>query len=509
MHPRKLVRDSIGFAASQFAVRAAMIARTVLAARWLGPHAFGAWNALQLIMDYGQLAQLGTQQGLDQMVPRRIVDGDAERLSRLKRAGFTSITALSLMFCAGGVLYFARSTGSLVQTWGVLGMSLAMGIVLLINWSSYHTSLLRSHGNIGAVSRWFFLQGMIGALVGLALIRWIGVWGLLWGWTAGTLAAFLWTRWEGRAFVPMRPLVSSDSVALFRIGFPMFFFVGTSIINRSLDRLIILRYLGTRELGFYSLAVTAVTLLMYLPDSATYVFYPRLLQRFRAAGDRPEEIQAPVIGVLRLLGVLTPALGGLACLAARDLIQVAVPNFLLGATPVRIMCFTATAMCIANLASIVMMTLGRQFWLMPVAVVSTLAFAIADITVLRSGLGINGVAWATLATYAVSAFTLLGMALSSLRLGFGRAVREIGFAAWGLGAAMVLSFAAEKLAPGGNSMEVGRRVLHLLLGWATFLAAYGLAVTPQLRGLGFRQLVSEFNLPFASWLKRDSDRPAS
>ena len=76
MHPRKLVRDSIGYATSQFIVRAAMIVRTVLAARWLGPQAYGAWNALQLMMDYGALAPLGTQQGLDQRVPRAIVDGD-------------------------------------------------------------------------------------------------------------------------------------------------------------------------------------------------------------------------------------------------------------------------------------------------------------------------------------------------------------------------------------------------------------------------------------------------
>ena len=95
---RNMVRDSAGYAVAQFLVRVVMIARTMLAARWLGPAAMGSWNALQLLMDYGTLAPLGTQQGLDQMVPRRIVDGEPVALARVKRAGFTNILLLSLLF---------------------------------------------------------------------------------------------------------------------------------------------------------------------------------------------------------------------------------------------------------------------------------------------------------------------------------------------------------------------------------------------------------------------------
>src|SRR4029079_2744433 len=99
-----------------------------------------------------------------------------------------------------------------------------------------------------------------------------------------------------------------------QIGFPLYFFVGSSIITRSLDRLIILKYLGARELGYYGLAGTAFTLMLYLPDSATFVFYPRFLQRFRASGDRPEEVRGSVITMLRLITVVTPLLGGIVSL---------------------------------------------------------------------------------------------------------------------------------------------------------------------------------------------------
>src|SRR5215831_14146718 len=216
MHPRKLVRDSIGYASSQFVMRAAMIVRTVMAARWLGPQAYGAWNALQLMMDYGALSPLGTQQGLDQRVPRAIVDGDPVRLAHVKRAGITNIVVLTLFFCGLAALYFGRSTGKLMGFWGARGMLVAMLIVIMINWANYHTGLLRSHGNIGAVSRWFFVQGVLGALVGLALIPWFQAWGLLWGWLAGTLVSFTWTRWDARHIAPLLPYTGRQNLELLR-----------------------------------------------------------------------------------------------------------------------------------------------------------------------------------------------------------------------------------------------------------------------------------------------------
>jgi hypothetical protein len=60
---RKLTRDSLGLALTQYMVRAVSMARSFVAAKMLDPGAFGAWNALQLMMDYGSLAPLGTAAG--------------------------------------------------------------------------------------------------------------------------------------------------------------------------------------------------------------------------------------------------------------------------------------------------------------------------------------------------------------------------------------------------------------------------------------------------------------
>src|SRR2546426_4272579 len=161
VHPRKFVRDSVGFAFSQYLVRFLNLVRGLVAARMLGPAGYGAWNALMLLFDYGACAPLGTYQGLDQVVPSRIVDGEQRPLERVKRSGLFNVLALSLLFAAASVLYFGRSEGQIRTAWGLSGILLTLACMGMTNFSLYHLTLMRSHGNIGAVSMWFLLQSVI------------------------------------------------------------------------------------------------------------------------------------------------------------------------------------------------------------------------------------------------------------------------------------------------------------------------------------------------------------
>src|SRR5262249_43764347 len=149
---------------------------------------------------------------------------------------------------------------------------------------------------------------VIGVVLGLGLIPWLGVWGLLWGWFAATLVATISVLWAGHRVVPLVPAWSEDSRALLAVGFPMFFYAASSFLMRSIDRLIILKYLGTAALGLYGLSVTAVGFLLTLPDAVAYVLYPQLVRRYRQGGDSPDAIRDYVHRGLRALSLAMPVL---------------------------------------------------------------------------------------------------------------------------------------------------------------------------------------------------------
>jgi O-antigen/teichoic acid export membrane protein len=483
MHPRKLVRDSVGFAATQYVVRAALMLRGVIAAGMLGPRAYGAWNALTLLMEYGTLAPLGTQQGLDQAVPARIVAGDPAPLERMKRAGLFNVLMLTLLFAVGTALYLTRSSGRIFDFWGVQGVLIALGCIALINISNYALTLLRSHGQIAGVSTWYIIQGAVGTILGLSTIPWLGAWGLLWGWVAGTLAGLTYALSQGRGQIPLVPGPSRDSLLLLRIGVPMYVYLASSLVMRSLDRIIILRFLGTEKLGYYSLAIMAMSFLLYLPDSLTYVLYPHLLRRYHTGGDRPEAIRIDVERTLRVLSVAVPALCGIAYLGARVGAMLLLPSFLPGVSAARV------------LWSIVLMTLGRQSLLIPAAAFITVLGGVLDYLVVRQGYDITGVAWATFSTFSVSGVLLPWLALAGLGVPVDARIRLMFKLLLPLVGSLALSYLIDRFLPLPEGPSHLARLARVGAGMVVFVLLYGALCVPLVRGIGLRQLVSEFNLP--------------
>jgi O-antigen/teichoic acid export membrane protein len=506
MHPRKFIRDSFNYAFTQYLVRASLMLRGVIAAKLLGPQPYGAWNALQLMMDYGLFAPLGTQQGLDQAVPARMGSASAEQLDRLKRAGLFNILATTLAFGAGCLLWASYGSSRVLGAWGFAGIAGALAVVLTTNLAYYHLTLLRSHGNITAVSGWYFWQGLVGAVIGLAGIRWFGMWSLLWGWLLGTVVAAAYTRWQGRAIAPLAPSPSADSLLLLQVGFPMFVFTGSTLVMRSLDRLIILRYLGTEDLGLYSLAVMALTFLLYLPDSISYVLYPNFVREYSAAGRDPEAIRPRAERVLRSLSLFVPALCGLAWLLSQPMAMAVLPQFLPGVASMRLLGFGAVGLAFAGLCSILLMTVGRQQLLVPVALFVTALGAALDVLAVKLGRGITGVAAATLLTYTLDGALLVTLALA----GLGARRREIfgwlGRLFGPLGLALLLAWSIDRLIPARDTPSLlvlaGRTVLECVL----FVVGYVLVAAPFGRGLGFVPMLMELRLPLVGRLSRWTGR---
>lgn len=497
MTTRKFVRDSLLFAVSQYLVRFLTTVRGLLAARLLGPAGYGHWNAIMLLMDYGTNAPSCTMSGLDQAVPARIVDGDAARLTLVKRSGLFNVLVSTGLFALVCLLYFGNSNGQIRQSWGLGGVCVMLACVGLIGIAYYHLTLLRSHGNMSAVSLWYLLQGTIGVLLGLGLIPGLQEWGLLWGWLAGTLVATAVIVWHGRAVVPLVPRPSRESLSLLATGLPIFIYSASNFVMRSFDRVIILKFLGTQALGLYGLAVMAVGFLLTMPDAIAFVLYPQLLRRYRQGGDSPAAIRDQAHRVMRALSLIVPALCALAYLAADEAVVWLLPSFAEGVPALRILCFSAAGLSLANLGSVVLMALGRQMVLVPVAVAMTAVGVALDLIAVHTGQGIRGVAWATFFTYALNSAILIPLADramgGSLRTRLAFLVRLF----LPLGVAIPLAYLFERFFPGYGPPGPMRllRLVGSMVGW---LAIYGLLAAWLARGIGLRRLAGELDWPWSA-----------
>jgi len=495
---QKITRDSLGLAFTQYLVRAMSMARSFVAAKLLDPGSFGAWNALQLMMDYGALAPLGTQQGLDQLVPARLVEGDAERTRRLKRAALFNVVSLTLLFAALGLAWASVGSSRMRANWHLSGLGLAFACVMFVNLSNLGTSILRSYGDIGGLTRWFVIQGLIGSGLGLGLMVWFGRWGLLWGWLAGCFVSWAFVMYRGRKVIPIAPSPAVECLDLLQVGIPLYVFTASSIVMRNLDRIVVLRFLGTQSLGYYGLSVNVLTLLMAIPDSLAYVSYPQLVKRFSEAGEDPAAIRDRVDRLVRVVAVGLPLAAGLCAIWSRDLVHALLPRYDACVSPMRVLAFGATGLSLSAFASIVLMTVGRRIILVPAAVFLSALSGGLQLLSLRWNGGLTGIAAAASTAYLLSGAVLLSLAAAGVGYAFGRGLALIarclaptGIAAlltWGLGHYLLLAPA-----------PLGLDRIGLLLGASLALAGvYLLLVVPFARGIGVRSLLTESGLPIVS-----------
>jgi O-antigen/teichoic acid export membrane protein len=321
----------------------------------------------------------------------------------------------------------------------------------------------------------------------------------------GCFAALAFSTARSRRNAPLSPAPATEGLDVMQAGFPYYVYLASSLMMRQLDRLIILRFLGMEMLGYYGLAVMALGLMLYLPDAVTFVLYPRLQREFAEAGNDPGAIREQVERVLRTLAVFVPALAAVAFFLAGPVVQFLLPDFTPGVTAVRVLCFGATGLVFCNLASIVLMTVERQTLLIPGAVLSAVAGAGFDLLAVRLGYGINGVAWATVATYSVSGALLLIMALTGLAIRPRRVLALLVQLFLPLAVAIALALAVHQLVPWAGSPVLQLRAARLAISTAAFAALYLAAVRPLTQGLGLLRVLSELNVPLVSSLLRRLD----
>ena len=354
MHPRKLVRDALGLALSSYIARAALLLRGVVAAAALGPKGYGGWNALNLILDYGSYATLGAIQGLDLELPAAVAGVPEARLPERARrllAGTWWIIGLGgALFSVAVVAALASGRPAAARALGMRAPLLMLAAALLQLAIQVHASALKACGEFGTVSRAAAWQVLIGGGTGVALVWRFGIEGMLWGWLAGTAIALGMLR--RKAPIPLAPAHPATGWSLVRAGFPVFVFFTASLILRSVDRLALLHYGNTAGLGQYSLGLMAAGLVLYLPESAASVLYPRIAAAARgapAAAQAWTRVQLEVTRAQRALAVALPLVVALAMLWAGPVVSAVLPAFREGLPALRWLAIGALMLAVSTL----------------------------------------------------------------------------------------------------------------------------------------------------------------
>lgn len=474
---RGLVADSARFAISQYLSRAVVLGRGLVAAAALGPAGFGAWNALVLILDYGSYASLGALYGLDLELPPAVASNDRPRADRAMRGAWGLTMIGGALFALAVVAYLASGTWLAVTGWGWGPPLLMLAAVFVQLAIQYHASALRARGDFAAVSTAVALQAVIGGGIGLLAVWRAGVWGLLWGWLLGGVAALIrLVRSPDRP--PLQPVPPAAGVPLAIAGFPLFAYFALTLVLRSLDRIALVRFGGNESLGRYSIGLIAAGLVLYPPEALATVLFPRLAAAAEGARD-PVRTREEVRRAQRALSLLLPPVVALGAIWAGPIVGRLLPAYAPGVPALRILAVGAMLLATATLPGYALLGLGKGLRTLPWAAAAVLVAGFLIFSVAAASPSPRSVAIAAAAGQ--GCFALVVLILGARELTSGAEVRRLVVASL-LPTLWLAVVTGAALAFGGDGLSAAAwRTLAIVAAYVPVLAALG-------RGLGFSAL---------------------
>lgn len=405
----KIIKDMIAYSSSSVLAQALALVTSIIAARILGPTDFGIWNAVILVLVYGLYFDLGISDAMARDLPFYIGKGDLTRASEIKSntLAVTIISAIVASLVAIGISFMPGNSPHMAI--GFRGLAIALFLQRLY---LYYATVLRCYNDFTLLSKLQVVLALLTAVLVISLVIQYGFNGRV---TAAILSQLiiLITVLAVRKFKIIPRIDFRVIWPLIKVGIPIIISIVVIGLLTTVDRLMVVKYMGETQLGYFSIALLMGTIVSLVPAMAIQVLYPRITHRYGESGKDIGALRNLVLMPPVLLSCLLPLLIGPLYLSLPFIIELLLPAYMQGITAARIVLLGIFFFSIIGITGYFLVVIDKLkqfvfFGLFALALNITL-----DLLIIRMKLGIEGIAiGGTLITYFCYATAIIGYALS-------------------------------------------------------------------------------------------------
>ncbi len=375
----------------------------MFAARWLGPAEYGTWATLLLVATYAGNLHLGVLNAVGREIPINMAGGNNNVLVEIKTTGFIVTYWTIIIFSILVVSYIFIGGNSFP----------AIGLLLLIIYYigqqlyQFYQYVFRSELKFTFAS---LQQGVTGILITTFALSFLATWqlnGMIAGYgIALSIGALLFSKRS--YFIHISPLLVNMGMVLhlFKIGFPIMMVGFSYAVFTSVDRWIVLSFLGKIPMGYYSFAYNIFSVGMLLLTLLATQFYPRLSLAY-GKNEVPEKTLAILKWQIKVAGLMSISLSILIALLIPVIVNNIMPHYSPSIRVVQILSLGIPFIGISLGISGYFNVIGQQRYLFWPMGMSMFLNIILSIILIKAGAGLIGVALSTVLSYMVYCVALL------------------------------------------------------------------------------------------------------
>ena len=394
MQKHTIIRDTIVYSGASYIAIIVGFFVSVFSKRFLGVSGAGYWALLTVVLTYGMYISLGIKTALVREVPQSIGAKDTDRAQKIEDATFSFLIIASL---AGAVVIWMLSyylfTDPLLKT----GVKLIAILVFVTQLYNLILNILRARKQITTLSKVVVFNILFIVIFALPGAYFFDVNGFAAGMVIATsLSFYLGKRWADISF--SLNFDWAQIWSLIKIGLAMLL---TSILFKTflnVDKIMIGKMLGIKQLGLYTIGIMAVQQVGSLPRFFNIVVFPHIQEKYGATKnvmDVKDMILKPTYFVSRLM----PILIGIIIFLAQPIVIFILPQFKDGLGVMKILVLGYFFMAVNQMSSALLFTIDKQRLLIPLYGIMIAICVGFNYLFVAMGLGIIGVALGTSISY--------------------------------------------------------------------------------------------------------------
>lgn len=393
---RDIIRDTVGYSSSMYFSQIIRLVQGFVTSRFLGPTIKGMWMSLSIILTYGQNSHLGTLSGMGRNIPYYIGKKDYPKVERIKNSvfGFDLVVTLFVSVIIMAVSLVLPDGSSPIY---VVGLKIIAILLLLQQLRLFYTILLRSYKKFILISKAQILQACVAIILTIPLVIKFGIYGVFIA-TIATYIIVLFYLFKNGRFQLKFHIDRKEILSLLKTGIPILAIAFSFMVFKTIDKLMIIKFLSRAELGYYGIAIMMVGMIEYIPNVVSSVMYPRFLERYGEKG-KMEYLENYIKTPTLIIAYLIPLLIGTAIILMHLPIKYILPKFIPGLAAARILLLGSFFLSLIRMPGGFLITINKLGQYLYIILFAVIIAVVLNYTFLRLGLGINGIALGTALTY--------------------------------------------------------------------------------------------------------------
>ncbi len=414
------------YVGSTFVTQFITVVVAIFARRILGPLQTGIWSTLQVLVEYSKYSTLGVMESVGRDIPFFEGKGESQRAYEIKNLAFSFIITTSGLIALGLVIFavFARH---MFRKEVVIGLLLVAGIIILQRLNNLLICILRAYKQFSVESSQMVLSAIVNAVLIALLTYRFQIYGFIFAMMLSFLFNIIYLLFRYRYnfqwmldLRKLKPLIAFG-LPLMSIGLLM-----TAI--KSLDRIMMARYLGFEAVGLYSIALMTCSYMSNFSIAVGTVLFPHGQEKYASAG-HAQGMSSYLKKSSTAYALSMPILIGAAGVFAPLAVTAFLPKFMESLLALRILILSAFFVALFQPYFDFLITIRRHMILFPFLGASILLSFGFYWGAIHSGFGIAGMAAAACMIYFImftALFFIASRYLGDLKTSLGFYARLLG-----------------------------------------------------------------------------------